>query len=50
MHAQPGDAAQRALEELVVELDRRLDELVQARAGAEKPLFERRSGRRGSTS
>jgi len=45
MHAQPGDAAQRALEELVVELDRCLDELVQARARVEKLLVERRSGR-----
>jgi hypothetical protein len=40
-----GDVAQRALEELVVELDRCLDELVQARARAEKLLVERRSGR-----
>jgi len=46
MHAQPGDVAQRALEELVVELlERCLDELVQARARAEKLLVERRSGR-----
>jgi hypothetical protein len=50
MSAQPdtvgtGDVAQRALEELVVELDRCIDELVQARARAEKLLVERRSGR-----
>jgi hypothetical protein len=50
MSAQPdtvavGDAAERALEELVVEIDRCLDELVQARARAEKLLVERRAGR-----
>jgi hypothetical protein len=50
MDAQPdavatGDVAQRALEGLVVELDRCLDELVQARSRAEKLLVERRSGR-----
>ena len=50
MSAQPdsaasGDAAERALVELVVEIDRCMDELVQARARAERLLVERRSGR-----
>jgi len=40
-----GDVAERALEGLVVELDRCMDELVQARARAERLLVERRSGR-----
>jgi hypothetical protein len=46
VHAVPtGDVAERALEDLVVELDRCVDELVQARARAETLLRERRSGR-----
>jgi hypothetical protein len=50
MSAQPdnaasGDVAERALVELVVEIDRCMDELVQARARAERLLVERRSGR-----
>ena len=40
-----GDAAERALAVLVTELDRCVDELMQARARAEKLLRERRSGR-----
>jgi hypothetical protein len=40
-----GDVAQRALEELVVELDRCLAELAAARTRAEKLLVERRAGR-----
>lgn len=39
------DAAREALEDLVIELDRCVDELVQARARAERLLLERRSGR-----
>jgi hypothetical protein len=39
------DAAQRALVDLVAELDRCVDELVEARARAEKLLLARRSGR-----
>jgi hypothetical protein len=39
------DAAARALEELVVELDRCVGELTEARARAEKLLRERRNGR-----
>ena len=39
------DVAQRALEELVVELDRCLADLTAARARAEKLLVERRAGR-----
>ena len=39
------DAAARALESLVTELDRCMDELTQARSRAEKLLRERRSGR-----
>jgi hypothetical protein len=41
----PGDAAERALASLVTELDRCVDELMQARARAESLLQERRSGR-----
>ena len=40
-----GDAASRALEELVSELDHCIEELTRARARAEKLLRERRSGR-----
>jgi hypothetical protein len=40
-----GDAAERALESLVTELDRCIDELTQARRRAEKLLRERRDGR-----
>lgn len=40
-----GDVAERALEELVVELDRCMDELAQARARAERLLRDRRAGR-----
>ena len=40
-----GDAAENALEDLVTELDRCLDELVQARARAERLLLDRRAGR-----
>jgi hypothetical protein len=40
-----GDPAERALQELVAELDRCVDELTQARARAELLLRERRSGR-----
>ncbi len=40
-----GDVAARALEDLLAELDRCVDELVQARARAEKLLRERRTGR-----
>ena len=39
------DVAERALEGLVTELDRCVDELMQARARAENLLRERRSGR-----
>jgi hypothetical protein len=39
------DAAERALAELVIELDRCIDELLQARARAENLLRARRSGR-----
>ncbi|MFD2090023.1 hypothetical protein [Blastococcus deserti] len=39
------EAAERALENLVTELDRCVDELVQARARAERLLLQRRSGR-----
>jgi hypothetical protein len=39
------DVATHALEDLVTELDRCVDELVQARARAERLLHERRSGR-----
>ncbi len=39
------ELAERALEELVVEIDRCVDELVQARARADSLLKERRSGR-----
>ena len=39
-----GDTAERALGDLLVELDRCVDELVQARARAETLLRERRSG------
>ncbi len=39
------EAAERALENLVTELDRCMDELVQARARAERLLVQRRSGR-----
>ena len=42
--AQDG-AAERALEALVVELDRCVDELMQARARADRLLIERRTGR-----
>ena|SRR5687767_9852873 len=41
----PDDAAERALAELVTELDRCIDELLQARARAESLLRARRSGR-----
>lgn len=41
----PDDAAGRALAELVTELDRCVDELLQARARAEHLLRARRSGR-----
>jgi hypothetical protein len=41
---EPGDVAQRALEHLVDELDRCIDELTQARTRAEKLLRDRRSG------
>ena len=44
-NAPPGDVAERALADLVTELDRCVDELVQARARAEKLLLERRAGR-----
>jgi len=47
-NARPGaseDAAERALERLVVELDRCVGELTQARARAENLLEARRSGR-----
>ena len=44
-HAAPDDAAQRALTDLVAELDRCIDELDQARTRAEVLLRERRSGR-----
>lgn len=40
-----GDVAERALADLVTELDRCVDELVQARARAEKLLLARRAGR-----
>ena len=39
------DVAERALSDLVAELDRCVDELVQARARAEKLLLDRRAGR-----
>ena len=39
------DVAQRALEDLVDELDRCVDELVRARARADKLLHERKAGR-----
>jgi hypothetical protein len=41
----PGDAAERALADLVRELDRCVGELEQARARAERLLEDRRSGR-----
>ena len=41
----PDGAAERALEALVVELDRCVDELMQARARADRLLLERRTGR-----
>ena len=41
----PGDAAARALEDLVTQLDRCVEELTHARARAEKLLRERRDGR-----
>ncbi|SOD94411.1 hypothetical protein [Blastococcus haudaquaticus] len=41
----PDDVAERALADLVTELDRCVDELVLARARAEKLLLERRAGR-----
>jgi hypothetical protein len=45
-HAEPvGDAAARALEGLMTELDRCVGELTEARARAETLLRERRSGR-----
>lgn len=40
-----GDVAERALQSLVNEIDRCVDELMQARARAENLLRERRSGR-----
>jgi hypothetical protein len=40
-----GDVAERALQSLVDEIDRCIDELMQARARAENLLRERRSGR-----
>ncbi|HLM07058.1 MAG TPA: hypothetical protein VK402_17900 [Blastococcus sp.] len=43
--APSGDVAERALAELVRELDRCVDELVQARSRAESLLDARRSGR-----
>ena len=50
MQPEPGaapstDVAERALADLVTELDRCVDELMQARARAENLLLERRSGR-----
>jgi len=44
-HAPPVDAAERALGDLVTELDRCVGELVQARERAELLLAARRSGR-----
>src|SRR3712207_457927 len=44
-HAPPDEAAERALADLVTELDRCVDELVRARERAEKLLAARRSGR-----
>ncbi|SFF58875.1 hypothetical protein [Blastococcus tunisiensis] len=41
----PADVAERALQDLVTELDRCVDELVRARARADKLLAERRAGR-----
>jgi hypothetical protein len=41
----PADAAARALEDLLTELDHCVEELTRARARAEKLLRERRSGR-----
>ena len=41
----PGDVAERALADLVTELDRCVDELVRARARAEELLLQRRAGR-----
>ena len=40
-----GDDAERSLEHLLIELDRCVDELTQARKRAERLLVERRSGR-----
>ena len=44
-HTPPGDAAERALADLVTELDRCVGELAQARARAEQLLADRQHGR-----